>query len=74
MKYCGKAQAFHFGKYFNGWVRGLHSLTAFFRKKGEREGAVIPLNLLRGYTDPSHNNNSKTIELTKISVIMKKIW
>ncbi len=23
-----------------------------FRKMGEREGAVIPLNLLRGYTDP----------------------
>lgn len=23
-----------------------------FRKPGEREGAVIPLNLLRGYTDP----------------------
>jgi hypothetical protein len=29
-----------------------NNITCNFRELGEREGAVIPLNSLRGYTDP----------------------
>ncbi|AYJ73917.1 hypothetical protein phiLo_65 [Thermus phage phiLo] len=43
--------AFYYGLNLNEEVV-LKELFSSVRKPGEREGAVIPLNLLRGYTDP----------------------
>jgi hypothetical protein len=54
--HCGSVAVKEVGGFFNGFSFTLNnqrfSPLLLFRELGEREGAVIPLNLLRGYTDP----------------------
>jgi Cd2+/Zn2+-exporting ATPase len=53
---------------FRGELLPQHKLEQI-REMGEREGAVIPLNLLRGYTAPLAKELSKIIESYQDSLL-----